>query len=126
MTNTIKTVAVEDLEIGQAYNVVRHTSTFGQPITNIRRGDWRAILLTAENRDQYADGSYWLQPIKDRRYTPRLLAAGWTRFAYSQGQCGAAITTSGPLHGLACEKPAHWAIGGSPVMCAQHAAQQLS
>lgn len=126
MTNTMNTVAVEDLKIGQAYNVVRHTNALGQPIIGIRRGDWRAILLTAENRDRYTDGSHYLQPIKDRRYTPRLLAAGWTRFGHSRGECGAAITTPGPLFDLACAKPALWATGGGPVMCAQHAAQQLS
>lgn len=124
-TNTIKTVAVTDLEVGQAYNVVRHTNANGQPITGIRKGDWRAVLLTADNLARYSDGSYWLQPIKDRRYTPRLLAAGWTRFSSSRGECGAAITTKGDLFGLACAKPAFWGIGGGPAECAQHAAQHL-
>jgi hypothetical protein len=126
MTNTMKTAVVGDLEIGHAYNMVRATNAAGQPVLNIRRGDWRAVLITADNLARYTDGAYYFEPIKDRRYTPRLLAAGWTRFGSSRGECGAAITTPGPLFDLACEKPAYWATGGGPAMCAQHAAQQLA
>lgn len=122
---TIKSVPVEDLKIGQAYNVVRHTNDLGQPISGIRKNDWRAVLLTAENLAGYTDGTYWLQEIKDKRHTPRLLAAGYIRFSTSRGMCGAAITTPGPLNGLACEKPAHWTKAGQPVECAQHAAAHL-
>jgi hypothetical protein len=117
----IKTVAVADLKIGQAYNVVRATNTAGQPIRPITRGDWRAVLLTADNLSRYTDGSYYIQAIKDK-LTPRLLAAGWTRFSSSRGECGQAIVTPGPLRGLACAKPALWGKGGIDyALCAQHA-----
>lgn len=116
MTATIKTVTPE---IGKAYNVVRSHNAAGQPMLSIRRSDWRAVLITAENIERYSQG-YYVQPIKDR-HTPRLLAAGWTRFSGPQGECGQAIVTRGPLYGLACEKSAYWGKGGMPRLCAQHA-----
>jgi hypothetical protein len=122
MTQTIKTLAIEDLEVGKAYSVVRTTNAHGEPVLNIRRGDWRAVLITAENLARYADtsnGTHYFQPIRDR-HTVRLLAAGWTRFANSRGECGMEIVTPGPLLGLACAKPALWAKGGITPMCAQH------
>lgn len=124
---TIKTVAIKDLAIGAAYNAVRHTNDAGQAIRDIRSGDWRAVLLTAENWDRYTDGSYYLQPIKCR-YTPRLLAAGWTRLSRRKNECGMEITTRGDLFGLACSKGGNWVnmnVHGGHGMCAQHAAQQL-
>jgi hypothetical protein len=120
----INSTPVAELEVGQAYNVVSATNALGQPMTNIRRHDWRAVLMTSEALAHYADtGSgvtYYFQPIKDR-HTVRLLAAGWTKLRRSQGECGLAIV-AGSLKGLACAKPAYWTKDGvsDGVVCAQH------
>jgi len=124
--NEIKSIPVNELEVGKAYNVARRTNAQGQPVVGTRREDWRAVLITTENLASYASGehgTYYFQPIKDR-FTPRLLAAGWTRFSRSRGECGMAIVTKGALEGLSCAKPAMWVHmeheNGWP-MCAQHA-----
>lgn len=128
MTQTIKSVPVAEITVGQAYNVVRHTNALGQAIRGIRSWDWRAVLITDENLERYAGGEYYLQPIKCR-HTPRLLAAGWTRLSQRKNECGMEITTRGNLFGLACSKGGNWVnmdVDGGHGMCAQHAAQHIS
>lgn len=122
MTKMMETVAPV---VGNAYHVVRSANSLGQPILNIRKGDWRAVLITEENLATYADPAYLVQPIKDR-HTPRLLAAGWYRFSRSQGECGLEIV-AGRLKGLACSKSAFWEKKGvsAGVVCAQHATTYL-
>ena len=121
---TIESTPVTELEPGKAYNVARHTNAQGQPIRPITKADWRAVLITADNLPRYADGTYYLQPIKDK-HTPRLLEAGWVRLSRGRGQCGMEITTRRSLEGLACAKPAIWVTGGDRPMCAQHAVTYL-
>lgn len=127
MTKNIEAV---DLIIGQAYNVVRNTNSAGHAIRPITRYGWRAVLVTEENKARYVsgvDGTYLFEPIKCR-YTPRLLAAGWTRFSRPKNVCSMEITSSGKLHGLACSKGGNWVkmdVDGGRGMCAQHAAQYI-
>lgn len=120
-------IETANVKIGNAYRVARHQNADGYAIP-VRRADWRTVLITDENLARYTDGQsgYYLFEAVTNARTVHLLAAGWTKFTYGQGECGAEITTPGPLLGLACGKRAFWTKDESVPECDQHAIMHLA